>query len=150
MFRGLLAYPLVFAMAVGPLLCCCTAGRVVASLTPASPPRSISLTAPAATSHSCCSHKHRQGHKPTQPKPAPAKQGQCPCKDGAQKAQTAPSNAHDQSEHIRSVGPDFLLLSTCPEFPAPSGDRFNGARYGPSRPFPSTSDILFLHHKLRC
>jgi len=156
MFRALLTYPLILAVAVGPLLCCCTAGRVLASAvpTPANAPRpEVPVPSPSALTPSCCAHKHQNGRKPVAPKPTPSKPGQpCPCKDGANKDQATQTAAAgvDLTEHLRVTSLDFVA----PEFGAgslvrPAG-RDLGAAYGPPPPFPSGSDLLYAHHRLRC
>src|SRR5215470_5590908 len=93
MLRRVLTYHLILAVAVGPLLCCCSAGRAAASPdTPVS-----SAPAPAEPVSSCCSHKRTPATAPPAQKPAPAKPGQppgkCPCKDRAAKSELLQSDA---------------------------------------------------------
>jgi hypothetical protein len=156
MFRALLTYPLILAVAVGPLLCCCTAGRVLGSVvpTPANTPRpEAPVPSPRASAPSCCAHKHQNDRKPAAPKPSPSKPGQpCPCKDGANKVQATQTAAPavDWAEHLRVTSLDLVT----PEFGAGSLSRLTsldlGAAYGPPLPFPSGSDLLYAHHRLRC
>src|SRR4051812_25780825 len=85
MVRRALTYQLILAVAVGPLLCCCSAGKASAA-SPATAERVAPVPPPAArTAHACCSHKETPA-KADERKPAPSKPGQptgkCPCKDG--------------------------------------------------------------------
>jgi hypothetical protein len=142
MFRAL-SYPLILAMAVGPVLCCCTAGRALAAAnTPPATP------APAQPVKSCCSHKQ----KPATPKPAPAKPEQCPCKDGAKKVQAVPTatSAADVNELLRAISLDSVNPGADAVERSEVADReLAGAAVLPP-PFPSSSELLFAHHRLRC
>ncbi|HJZ53527.1 MAG TPA: hypothetical protein VKE74_01130 [Gemmataceae bacterium] len=151
MFRALLTYPLILAVAVGPMLCCCTGGRLVASPAPASPAAPPIPT--IASTHSCCAHKnlpHPAEPTGTDPKPADPDQP-CPCKDRVAKVeavQTATPSL-DAADHFRIVSLDLILPVPCPEsLTRPGGswpdvrDRLSGS--------PSASDLLYAHHKLRC
>jgi hypothetical protein len=153
MLRALLTYPLIVALAVGPLLCCCTAGRVLgSSQAPKNLPQPVPAQKPAKVGHSCCAHKNQPSEKPASPKPAPSKPGQCPCKDGASKVQatSSVSNPVDQAEQVRPIAPDFFTPIVSSGIGVCTADRLTWARYGPSSLFPSASDLLFWHHKLRC
>src|SRR5215207_3231433 len=99
MLRRSVTYLLILSVAAGPMLCCCTAGRLHA----ASPshPESTSSKAPSSrpkVSHSCCSQKQRVtdaevGQKTSPTKPAPQKPTEkCPCKDkdSTDKAKVSP------------------------------------------------------------
>lgn len=145
MLRLLLTYQLIVAVAAGPLLCCCTAGRLLARATAPVP-------VSASNTHSCCSHKH---HSPTpNPSgrtPAPAKApGKCPCKDGTETPQAVPAEftAVDVSTFLQTVPLDALSPlviasgSSCPS-QCDSAWGWNSA-------LPSTDDLLFAHHNLRC
>jgi hypothetical protein len=158
MVRRLLTYQLIFAVAVGPLLCCCTAGRLLASAVVPPPPRAA---APKDAPAPCCAHKREPaksapdgGHP--DPAPSPPKPGdKCPCKDhhaGKSQAVPAVSASAETSTLLRAV--------TSLDLPVPSGtaaDLFP-ARCGPEpdlarRPnasLPSTADLLFAHHNLSC
>lgn len=163
MVRRALTYQLILAVAVGPLLCCCTSGRLLASLAPRP-------TAPATVSHTsiparhvtspCCAHKHRSAkpdadHGHGGPKPAPSKPGEkCPCKDGASKAKTAPSETLTSgiSTTLRALTLDLLTpfltvdSTVCLVLP---GVHLGGPAGG-SAALLSTADLLYAHHNLRC
>src|SRR5262245_60907116 len=159
MFRALLTYPLILAVAVGPMLCCCAVERLVAPPVPASlaTPR-----VPTATSiRSCCAHQHPpRSAEPTgsDPKPAPIKHDPdkrdqpCPCKDGAAKVEAvqAANPSLDTADHLRVVSLDLIL--PCP-VPCPESLTRTGGSgpegYGLSGS-PSASVLLHSHHKLRC
>ena len=151
--RALLAYPLILALAAGPLLCCCTAGRVLGAHAPApeNSPQSVPATKPVASGHSCCSHKQEK-QKPATPKPAPAKPGQCPCKDGASKVQAAPTapNPGDQLQHSRSILSHDFDSTAGPDARVSLVTGVNRTRCLSASLFPSESDLLCSHHKLRC
>lgn len=162
MFRRALTYQLILAVAAGPLFCCCTTGQLFASPS--------QQAGPAPTSHSsvrtaritspCCAHKHQpakskqeRGH--TDHKPAPSKPAEkCPCKDGAgqsEKIQTEVTSA-DASTVLRTLTFDvvlpfaFLDTTFCPT----QFGRESAASRGPNASLPSTADLLFSHHNLRC
>jgi hypothetical protein len=161
MFRALLTYPLILAVAVGPVLCCCTVGRVVAS-TPAEPVPSASLPAPAAPTHSCCARKGNHptkatcnGSKPAQGKHDPGKpDGPCPCKSGSVKVEATKTaiTSLDADELFRIVSLDLILpgpLSGAAILTLVGGDRSDTDPGGLACSL-SSSDLLFWHHKLRC
>jgi hypothetical protein len=148
MFRAL-AYPLILAVAVGPLLCCCTAGRVLAA---AKPPRP-EAPGQGSRAHACCAHKQHAPQKPADPKPAPAKPAHpCPCKDGAGKVQAVPAAtpAADPNEHLRTVSLDLVAPASNTGLPGLAVSCEPGAACGPPTPFLSVSDLLFSQHRLRC
>ena len=158
MFRLFLTYQLIVAVAAGPLLCCCTTGRLLGSATaqPAGSVSSVQAPVSASNTHSCCSHKH---HSPT-PNPSdhapdPSKApGKCPCKDGTETPQAVPAEftAVDVSTFLQTVPLDALsplviaggssCLSQCGHGSSPARG-WNSA-------LPSTDDLLFAHHNLRC
>jgi hypothetical protein len=150
MFRSLV-YPLILALAFGPLVCCCTAGKAIAAWMPEEPkgPESARFNRTLQT-HSCCSHKKDQ--KPDAPKPAPAKPAdKCPCKDSPKKVQAIvlAVSAADPGEWVRGTSVD---LTGCPFLPAFSrvASVDPGATTDCSRSFTSTSELLFSQHRLRC
>ena len=160
MFRRALTYQLILAVAVGPLLCCCTGGRLLAS------PRSA---VPATVSHPsptqrvtspCCAHKHKPAQPDADqgqgdPKPTPSKPGEkCPCKDGTSKAKTASTGtlSPDVSTTLRALTLDLLTpfltvdSTVCPALP---GVDLAGPPGWTTSPL-STADLLYAHHNLRC
>lgn len=162
MFRRALTYQLILAVAVGPLLCCCTTGRLLAAPAPrpaAPAPTSHAPSGAPRPAHSCCSHKHKpakpeanRGH--ADPNPAPSEPGEkCPCKDGTSPAKTAQTEtlSPDTSTVLRAltldlVGPVLALDAACPAQP---GADLDGTRAWNAAPL-STADLLFAHHNLRC
>lgn len=162
MFRRFLTYQLIVAVAVGQLLCCCTAVRLLAA--PPVPTQSTPLAAPEAPrpkiSHSCCSHRQASEQAPTQKtpdqKPSPQKPSEkCPCKDHAYKAvaTTADSASSDVSSLLRLVASfDFGILAPFNPFCAATRALCKGADRSRDRceAALSTDDILFAHHNLRC
>lgn len=156
MFRQLLTYQLIVAVAVGPLLCCCTTDRLLASATAHLGSAGLPTQAPvsAANTHSCCSHKH---HSPTpdssdhapDPSKAPVK---CPCKDGTETPRAVPVEATsaDVSTILLSLDPSSLsaFVSTIP-CPSQCGHKLLSYRVWNSA-LPSTDDLLYAHHNLRC
>jgi hypothetical protein len=151
--RALLAYPLILALAVGPVLCCCTAGRVLGSSAPAptNAQQPVPASKPVASGHSCCAHKHKK-QQPASPKPAPSKPGQCPCKEGASKVQATPTPASvaDQLDSSWPASKDFLASTSGLDGLTPLAEGVSRSCRGPSSLFPSVSDLLFSHHRLRC
>jgi hypothetical protein len=173
MFRRVLTYQLILALAAGPLLCCCTTGRLLASGTPSTHPAgSLPNSQPPASApqapqitRSCCSHKHSPAnsakssvdHSQTNnPRPLPHKPAQpgdqCPCKGSPDTTKTAPTKAEspDVSQVLRILTLDLPLLTTgqltqqCQS--GLEGDRLRGRNASRT----STADLLFAHHNLRC
>jgi hypothetical protein len=149
MLRGLLTYQLVLAVAVGPMLCCCSAGKSVASA-PAT-----EFRAPADPASSCCARKSAPAKHTPAEKPSPAKHREptekCPCRDGSGKlpaAQTDPTPAAIAALKLLaldSVAPFTLPNAT--EAPADSGPHAPAAA---GARLLTTSALLYAHHKLRC
>lgn len=159
MLRAALTYQLILAVAVGPLLCCCTAGKTLASA-PHQPaaPQSVGVRAPSdAASHSCCAHKRTAPKPAPEQKPAPAKPDapseKCPCKDGAGKAQFANAESAQTvlSTYLRTLTLDIFFsfaplsaVEVVSETITPAGEWFFG--HAPSL----TEQLLYAHHNLRC
>jgi hypothetical protein len=160
MFRALLTYPLILAVAVGPVLCCCTVGRVVASL-PAPPVPSATPHSPVERTHSCCA---RKGNPPAKPAGDDAKPNRgkhdpgtperpCPCKSGLVKVEATRTaiTSPGANELLQLVTLDLGLPATRPGAAvlALGGGRPDIDPLGPSGS-PSVGELLFAHHKLRC
>lgn len=162
MVRLALTYQLILAVAVGPLLCCCTAGRLLAS-TPARPagpsPAQRDTSPTPRVTHTCCAHKHKAAEPDKErggdPKPAPSKPGEkCLCKDGGSQPTTAQAETvtGDVSALMRALELDLLVpflgtdafAGTALTVVAP-----DGSPGGNSAPL-STADLLYAHHNLRC
>lgn len=159
MFRLALTYQLILAVAVGPLLCCCSAGRLVA----ATAPQPVIPTEPAPTHRApapCCAHKHQPapvdaprddgGKSPAAPKPA----DKCPCKDGSSKDRTDQTETFstDVAALLRTLSLDLVASALLLEHPcdvADAGADPGGTRGSSAAPL-STADLLFAHHNLRC
>ena len=161
MFRRVLTYQLILAVAVGPLFCCCTPGRLVASassLPSSSKPASQSITPIARLSSPCCAHKHQpaktnsdRGH--SDQNPAPSKpSGKCPCKDDSgksEKIQTGVASV-DVSIFLRTVTLDLnATFVDCTSCQSQFGHVCCTAPWAYASLL-STDDLLFSHHKLRC
>ena len=155
MLRLALTYQLILAVAVGPLLCCCSAGKLLAGS-----PRSGNTvpspgTAPAEPApHSCCSHKHQPAPAPPDGKSVPSKPAdKCPCKDGSDSARTT------QVESVHTAVSSFLrllALETFAPFHVPTvclviaTDAGSDAGRGADRHSLTTAVLLYAHHNLRC
>lgn len=154
MFRRVLTYPLILALAAGPLLCCCTTGRLLASTTP----HPAGLAAPTARIASpCCAHKHQPAtpnpdQRHDDQKPAPSKPGEkCPCKDSSDEPRAVQPAATTTDvvtlwRAVDLVVPFVIVDCTvCPtQFSQQAVWRASNA------PSLSTADLLFAHHNLRC
>ncbi len=162
MFRRAMTYQLILVMAAGPLLCCCTAGQLFASPSqqPTPSPATQSSAPKARVTSPCCAHKHHPAkskgdHGHSDHKPAPSKPTEkCPCKDGSgqdEKIQTEVTSA-DASTLLRALTSDLVVPfavvggTSCP---TQFGPESTAAR-GPNASLPSTADLLFSHHNLRC
>ena len=161
MLRRALTYQLILAVAVGPLLCCCSAGKVLAGSPPLSKsPVPAGSRAPAdRVSHSCCSHKQPSksdaGQKSAPSKPA-APADKCPCKDGSDQPQTtqAESTQTGIATFLRTL---TLDLDTVSPFGTPtaldavvSGPGGSACWPGAVGPHLTTAELLYAHHNLRC
>ncbi len=162
MFRRALTYQLILAVAVGPLLCCCTTGQLLAATVhqPSASPTSQSHSSKARVTSPCCAHKHERskskedrGHSDhKQPPSKPAEK--CPCKDSPgkpEKIQTEVTGT-DASTVLRILTSDLVLPfavaggTSCPAWVGPEATTSRG----PNASLPSTDDLLFSHHNLRC
>lgn len=155
MLRLALTYQLILAVAVGPLLCCCSAGKALA----AARSTSKSPHVPAESGpRSCCSAKQQPAKSDPGHKSVPAKPGQpadkCPCKDGSVKAPTtqADTTQSDLSTFLRTLALD----ATGPSVHPASGVTlawFVGGCDGMrclDHPVLTTAVLLYAHHNLRC
>jgi hypothetical protein len=162
MFRRVLTYQLILAVAVGPLVCCCTTAQLLAATVKESTP------APASKSHNsksrvtspCCAQKHertrsKKDRDHSDHKQAPSKPGEkCPCKDGSgtpEKIQTEVTGT-DATTVLRALTSDLVFpfaVVGCTACSTQFGPE-NAAFRGPNASFLSTADLLFSHHNLRC
>ena len=157
MLRRALTYHLILAVAVGPLLCCCSTGKASAGSTatgaPVSAPASARVPA-ERISHACCSHKHTapkpepgQKHAPATPR-QPAEK--CPCKDGSGKPQLqAEPTQTDLAAFLRALAFDVVAPFVLPQVTeaVPEAAHRTTERCLDSSP---TDELLYAHHKLRC
>lgn len=161
MLRRALTYQLILAVAVGPLLCCCSVGKVLAgSPSTSNAPVSSHTRAPAErVSHSCCSHKHQPSQSDPTQKSAPSKPGtpadKCPCKDGSsdqpQTTQAEPTQT-STATFLR-----FLALDAVAAFVSPGAGELAAADVGGPTDaqcldhfFSTAAELLYAHHNLRC
>jgi len=140
-----LALYLALSTAVGPSLCCCLPGKLVALFTSAQRPLS-------ACHHGACQGPHPKKTKgPGRPAPTPEKD--CPCKESQpQPAEFTPAPPSPESESTRSLiptkwaalgvslGAGPLLLHSQEQPPG----------HGISFPFSDARDILSVLQVLRC
>jgi hypothetical protein len=147
MARISLALYLVLSTAVGPALCCCVPGDLLALRT--------SAKQSSASCHRCCGHdgakhSHLPMTSPAPRGPIPAPEKDCLCKAGQpQPVVLTPSAKAPTSEEIRSLVPQSAALSLSLVGPttviagqAPTGSIFC--------PFRTSRDILRALHILRC
>ncbi|VTR95383.1 unnamed protein product [Gemmata massiliana] len=156
MLRRALTHCLIFAVVVGPLLCCCSAGKVSArsstSTSTALPDRlSIESTS------SCCAHKRAPAKAEHTEQSAPQKPAapteKCPCKSATDQSQTVQSEPtqSDLSTFLRLLALDVSALLDGPS----TGDialvlsGTSGERATDSSRL-TTADLLYAHHNLRC
>ena len=161
MLRRVLTYQLILAVAVGPLLCCCTVGKVSAGSpsTSNAPVPSPSGVPAQRVSHSCCSHKHQSSKSDPTQKPAPSKPGtpadKCPCKDGSsdqpQTTQAEPTQTNTAT-FLR-----FLALDAVAAFGSRGAGELAAADVGGPTDaqcldhfFSTADELLYAHHNLRC
>lgn len=149
MFRLVVIHQLVLSLVVGPMLCCCTTARLVDDASPTSRGTAAGDTSPRK---SCC------GGQEKSPDTAPSAPGgetpgdpaKCPCKDGPEKAATAPGNTASAADSLNLLSLGVAAL----ELPLALDGAANAARCAPRLDLRSsslsTADLLFAHHNLRC
>lgn len=141
MFRRLLTVYLAFLTAAAPCLCCCTAGRLLAS-----PPPAEEKPAPKGP---CCCHEAEpsEGVEASVPH-APAPEKRCPCRDHADlQGQVTVVAKTTDFDLLRAVL-DGLFVAVPDTHPSPVAGLADRADV--REPYPSSSDLLHLHHRLRC
>jgi hypothetical protein len=151
MLRRALTYQLILAVAVGPLLCCCSAKASTAADAAVSAPDRVPAERIA---HACCSHRHAPAKSDGGQKPAPAKPQQpaekCPCKDGSAKPQLqAEPTQTALAAFLRALALDAVapfVLPAVTEAAPEAAHRTTGRCLDPS----PTDELLYAHHKLRC
>jgi hypothetical protein len=161
MFRQFLSYQLILALVFGPLFCCCTTGRLLAAASvhkTTFPSTKATVPAVRAVS-SCCAHKQeaaRQKSNPSSPdqNPKPSKPTEkCPCKDSSNDPTTTKtgSSSNDtttpRTTSFEPVIPSFGFANLTPSLQARYRD---SSVRGVNASLPSSSDLLFAHHNLRC
>ena len=157
MLRRALTYQLILAVAVGPLLCCCTAGRLLAKSVPQTP--AAPAPVPVKTALTCCAHK-KAAHSEETPtasdsKPAPSKPGdKCPCHDPSGKVEkiAAEAAAVDVSAALRSLSLGVLAPFAVFAIHTSHDLTITGWSFirRPGATGLSASDLLYVHHNLRC
>jgi hypothetical protein len=156
MFWRVLSYHLVFTLAAGPLLCCCTAGRALAS-TIAGPVTTSDFRREISTLRAespCCALKNEAkkgstGRKPSGPIPT----DHCPCKGGnGQQAKIQPETSSPDTSSARAPALDSLAGYGFAgvDVALPQCWSESGTDRGTISSLPSTFDLLFAHHNLRC
>jgi hypothetical protein len=162
MLRRFLTYHLILAVAVGHLLCCCTAERLLAGSPAKNTPAPVSgaAGAPPKVSHSCCANRQASKpapakHKSPEQKPSPHKPGEkCPCKDSASQVKAPAQLEGTELSSLLRLATAFDLglfvlapfVSTLACDFGTEGDRSRGHVAAGL----STDDLLFAHHNLRC
>jgi hypothetical protein len=134
MLRRALSIYLAVLVVAAPCLCCCTAGRAMAAVAP-----------PIQSPPSCCHHE-----APSAPRPsAPDSPDRCPCRDHAEKQVLA--NPTGDSGHVSSPFDSAAVDFVAAIFPTggPSAIELSDRRH-PGTPHPTTADLLYSHHRLRC
>lgn len=139
-----LALYLVLSSAVGPSLCCCLPGELLALYT-------------SSACHRCCDyHTTSPSHRPAKPTeapgtPSPAPQNDCPCKESQpQPVVLTPVEWDPAAQYTRSlmvsqwatVGDSLLAAVPLTQGQAP--------RESISCPFRDSRDMLRALHILRC
>lgn len=156
MLRLVLTYQLILAVAVGPLLCCCSAGKLLAG-TPRSANNSSSRdqsrirVSEEAPPHSCCSHKHKTAPAPSK---SDAPVDKCPCKDGSDPSHVTQA---EPAETGTAAFLRFLALDAGAAFVSPGvGELAVSGVGGPADAqchdhfFSTAAQLLYAHHNLRC
>jgi len=141
MLRRALSYYLTVLTIAAPCLCCCTFGRAVAAVPvqPAEPQPSP-----------CCCHESPAQSDPAPTPPAPDSPDRCPCRDHAEKQALAGAAADLGLLRSLSLAIAFDAPAIVSAMSAPSlAAELNGSLHW-REPFPSSADLLFVHHRLRC
>ena len=148
MLRIVVVFQLVLSLTVGPTPCCCTAARLAHG--PAANPRATAEGDRGPRKSCCAPPKDAAGDERAPADPTPAAPAKCPCKD-------APAPDAIAAEATAGSPASPLLLDAAPEaFPPPSpAERTPNARpataeFDGRTSAPSTADLLYAHHNLRC
>jgi len=142
MFRRVLTVYLAFLTVAAPCLCCCTAGRLLA----APPPTEEK---PAAKAPCCCHDAEAADEsQPISDPHSPAPEKRCPCRDHSdmQGQVTVAPKAVDLD--LLGAGLYGFQMAAPAAIPLTAADRAGLADV--REPFPSPSDLLHVHHRLRC
>jgi hypothetical protein len=141
MLRRALSYYLAVLTVAAPCLCCCTFGRALA----AEPVQPAEPQPPP-----CCCHENPIQSDPAPTPSAPDSQDRCPCRDHAEKQAFAGPAADLGLLRSLSLALNFDAPAIVTAMSAPSlAAEFNGP-HSWREPFPSSGDLLFVHHRLRC
>jgi hypothetical protein len=150
-FRIPLTYVSLFAVATGPVLCCCAVGRLVASSNPADP-----VTGDSTTTHSCCGHRPARTVAPAANTPkfgsedSAGTRGSCACASGRTEVSIASTSSRVEEVTGAVWAVAFDLISPAANLGRPAvASTAHPGRGGAAR-FPSASALLYSHHKLRC
>jgi hypothetical protein len=142
MLRRVLSAYLAFLMAAAPCLCCCTAGRLMAT-----PP-----TQPAEPQPSCCCHEGspQSDPAPIPLPPPPDSPDRCPCREHQEKQALVGPAGDLNSLRLTFRLPHFDAADFLPAMPEPALTADINRLLHRREPFPSSTDLLFVHHRLRC
>jgi len=148
MFRLVVIHQLVLSLLAGPMLCCCTTARLGHDATPDS---RTSASADRPRRKHCCV----QSPKPTdagRPRPSgeqPDDPAKCPCKDAS--ANAAVSGVPAGSAHTLGLLLAGMITLDLPDPMVALSDAIHSsAQFEVRSCSPSTADLLYAHHRLRC
>jgi len=144
MLRRVLTAYLAFLTAAAPCLCCCTTGRLVAATPPAAECHSL----PAAKSCCCNETDPPATQQPAPKRHMPAPEERCPCRNHADMQAQVTVDAKADNLDLRRVSLEAVTVVLPNSDPSPSADHF-GLAHDPD-PFLSATDLLHVHHRLRC
>lgn len=131
------------------MLCCCTTARLghESGLT-------SRTTAPGEKSprKHCCGGEQKSpddGRK-TPGGENPGDPGHCPCKDSPAKVVAVPEAPSGTADSLTLLSAGVATLDVAVPLDGPANSRRSAARFDHRSSSPSTADILFAHHNLRC
>jgi hypothetical protein len=139
MLRRVLTIYLAFLTVAAPCLCCCTAARALAA----------EHSSKADPRPSCC--RHDVTPEPTPIPSTPAPQDRCPCRDHAEKPIQAVDSVTSDLVFLRAALQEIFVgaVAIVPPVLIPEVvDQANSQLL--REPWPSATDLLHAHHRLRC
>ena len=149
MFRLVLIHQLVLSLLVGPMLCCCSTARLGKDVSPTSCTTASGEKSPRKH---CCGgdQKSPDGGRKSPGGEKPGDPANCPCKDAPAKVVAVPEAPAGTADSLTLLTAGVAVLDLAATLDGPANARPSASRFDHRSSSPSTADLLFAHHNLRC